>query len=347
MHDRAGVEARPHQSTPKAAAARRPEASPSSWKPKPCHAPAKAVRPRLRRGQLGLGAQRLEGVERMLVRDPADHALLVDLVRAVQRHAVVLVGVEPLQAVEVVRDRRVPVRRRHSRRAGSSTRRALPRRGSSRSSVWSTVSLVVDRKAESTRRSSSVGSASSGSAWSPCTASTTPSKARAVAVGGAELDPVVATGDRPHRQAQVQHRTRALEQRLHVGAAAADDRAPALAPEAEHAVVVEEAERVAGREVERRAGAARPDRRGQRDEEVVAKLRRVAVLGHVGAERLLARTLDRAARLAQEADDLADEPQRRVAERASPRVLEPVPPTADRERHLGRAACGSRARRRA
>ena len=44
VHHGAGVERGPHQLAPKAAAAARPERSPSSWKQYPCQAPAKAVR---------------------------------------------------------------------------------------------------------------------------------------------------------------------------------------------------------------------------------------------------------------------------------------------------------------
>ena len=107
----------------------------------------------------------------------------------------------------------------------------------------------------------------------------------AAVVGGAQLDPVVTRLDGPDRQAQVERDPRALEQRLHVGATAANDGAPALAPEAEHPVVVEETERVAGGEVDCRPRAARPDRCGQGDEEVVAKLLGVAVRRDVAADQ--------------------------------------------------------------
>src|SRR5205823_10609368 len=137
--------------------------------------------------------------------------------------------------------------------------------------------------------------------------------------------------DRPDRQAEMHFRPRALEQRLDIRIASADDSAPATAPEPEHPVVVEEGERVTGGEVERGARAARPERRGQGNEEVVAELRRVAVGDDVRAERLHLRLLDRPARLAQKANDLTDEPGRRVTERPATRVLELVPGAAHRE----------------
>ena len=88
--------------------------------------------------QLPLGRERPDRVERMRVGEPGEHVLLGDLL--VQRHAVVAVGLEPLEPVQVVGERRAARRRR----CGSSTRRA-PRatRGRNDESVCRTVSLRV------------------------------------------------------------------------------------------------------------------------------------------------------------------------------------------------------------
>ena len=107
VHDGAGVERAPHHAAPNAAAARRPEASPSSWKPLPCQAPAKAVRRSAPCAACTL--RRREARERdarMLVRDDADHRRRLDLVRAIQRDAVLDRRFELLQAVEGVGERR-------------------------------------------------------------------------------------------------------------------------------------------------------------------------------------------------------------------------------------------------
>ncbi len=88
-------------------------------------------------------------------------------------------------------------------------------------------------------------------------------------------------------------------------AAAAGHGAPAEAAEAEHPVILEEADRVRRRELERAPRRRRPERRGERHEEVAAEAPRVAALVEVLGERL---RLVPGPRRAQPAPDLPEEP---------------------------------------
>ena len=74
-------------------------------------------------------------------------------------------------------------------------------------------------------------------------------------VAGGQLDAARVAPDRPRAQPDV-HPARELgKQRLHVAAAPARDGPPREPPEPEHPVMVEEADRVRRREVERPLGA--------------------------------------------------------------------------------------------
>jgi hypothetical protein len=75
-------------------------------------------------------------------------------------------------------------------------------------------------------------------------------------------------------------------------------------------VVVEEPDRVARRELERARRLGRPERGGERDEEVAAEALRVPVLVEVAAERPAVQILlvERPAGGAQPAPDLPEEP---------------------------------------
>ena len=207
------------------------------------------------------------------------------------------------------------------------------RRGRKRSSVWRTVSFSVVPKTPSSRCSSSLGSSSRRSAWSAWVATTTPSKRRSSSPREPQLDAAVEAADRADLGREVD--AQPLLQGAHVGPAAAGDRLPAEAPEAEDAVVGEEADGVDEREVERLAGSGRPERGAERDEEVVPEPRRVALLGDVAGEAPLraARVVESPAPEAQEAGDLERQPRER---RAAARVLEVVPVAGDREAHLRR-----------
>ena len=135
--------------------------------------------------------------------------------------------------------------------------------------MCSTASFAVYSNAPSSRRSSARGILEQ--------------RERLVGVRGD--DDVVEAADRPSSVAPRPRRRRAAAPARRAdpavpGAARASrrrscgsrrDRPPAEAAEAEHAVVVEEADRVRGREVERPPGRGRPERRGERDEEVAAE----------------------------------------------------------------------------
>ena len=66
------------------------------------------------------------------------------------------------------------------------------------------------------------------------------------------------------------------KQRVDVAAAAAGDRAPLEPAEPEHAVVVEETNRVRRGEVERAVGRRRPESGGERHQEVAPEALRIA-----------------------------------------------------------------------
>ena len=152
------------------------------------------------------------------------------------------------------------------------------------------------------------------------------------AVGGSHDDSRVRSPQRAHRRPEVHRGPDPLEQRLHVDAAAAADRAPAVPPQAEHRVVAEELDPVGGGELERVPRRRRPERRGHRHEVVPAKRVGVALVAEEAVERLAARV--GGAGGAEEPHDLAQEP-RAGAPGPPARPLEPAA-ARDGERHLGR-----------
>ena len=193
-------------------------------------------------------------------------------------------------------------------------------------------------------RSSSLGSSSSASASSACVATTARSKRRTTSSSVRTSTPSLVAAQAANREVRVGE-SEVSTHGLHVGVRATRDRSPAMTPKPEHPVIVEEADRVRGRDVERPARCGRPEGRSQRDDEVTAEAPRVAPFGQVVAERgvLVGAGLDRRARRAEPAPDLPDEGRelraRRVAplrERLATRVLEPARVAADRERHLRR-----------
>ena len=103
-------------------------------------------------------------------------------------------------------------------------------------------------------------------------------------------------------------------------------------------MVLEEADRVRGGELERAAGRSRPERRGERHEEVPAEALRVAVVVEVLAERLRIvlgpRGAEPAADLPQQRDEPGPGGVRGLGERPPARVLESAVGAADGERHV-------------
>src|SRR4029077_181378 len=99
-----------------------------------------------------------------------------------------------------------------------------------------------------------------------------------------------------------------LGERRHVRVAAPGDVAPLVAPEAEHAVIVEEPDRRRGWVVERTPRRRRPERRRQRDEKVPPKASREASLVEVPPQRqCLIEIRERALRGQQPASDLTEQ----------------------------------------
>ena len=163
------------------------------------------------------------------------------------------------------------------------------------------------------------------------------------AVAGRQLDAVGVAPDGPRAEARVDAAGEPGEQRVDVAAAAAGDGAPAEPAEAEHAVMVEEADRVRRGEVERPIRGGRPQRGGQRHQEVAPKTLRVAPPVGVFAEgHRLAGLGERPARRSEPARDLEQKAvearTRQVAglgERPAARPFEAAAATRHRERHLG------------
>ena len=91
-----------------------------------------------------------------------------------------------------------------------------------------------------------------------------------------QLDAVRHAVDRADAEPEVHAAREPFEQRADVGLGPARHRPPAVAAEPEHPVVLEEADRVRRRELERPLGGGRPQRRGERDEVVRAEPPRVA-----------------------------------------------------------------------
>ena len=225
-------------------------------------------------------AQRVDACRAGGRRRSGDHVLVVDPL--VERDAVVGLVVERLQAVQVVGDRRPPVVADAVVPGGARARG--PRQGARRCAGRSRSSC--SRTLPSTRRSSSLGSSSRASAWSACVATTTLSNRCRVAVVVRQLDAAEVAPQRADAEAEVQTRAEALADRADVRVRPAADGPPAEAAEAEHPVVVEEANRVGGGKLERPPGRGRPERGRQRHEEVPAETLRVAVLVEIRAERM-------------------------------------------------------------
>ena len=151
--------------------------------------------------------------------------------------------------------------------------------------MCSSAGLAEYGSAASTSRWVGVGSASIASAWSGWVAMTTASNVVGVAVAVDDLDAV-----RRSRATDVTWcRADVVEPRadpVDVRARAADHRLPLRRPEdAEHAVVVEEGEQVAGGVVQRDLRVARPDRGHDGLHEVAGEVRREAA----GVEELAQR----------------------------------------------------------
>ena len=103
-------------------------------------------------------------------------------------------------------------------------------------------------------------------------------------VGRAHVDAAIGPTDRAHAAAGVDPVTEPLAQGEHVLMAPTDDRAPLLPPEPEHAVVVEEPDGMGGGEVEHLVGCRRPERRGDRHQELADEAVAVALVGDVLAQ---------------------------------------------------------------
>ena len=149
--------------------------------------------------------------------------------------------------------------------------------------------------------------------------------------------------ERDHGRAKVEASSNPREDRAHLFAAPADDGLPAAPAKAEHPVIVEEANRIGGRDVERPLRGRRPDGGGQRDEVVVTELAGVSLARDVALERGVdvARVVAHAAGVPQEADDVAEHPQEArvgcvpgLREGTPTGPLDPAAAAADRERHL-------------
>ena len=141
----------------------------------------------------------------------------------------------------------------------------------------------------------------------------------------------------------MQARPEPLGERAHVGVAAAGDVPPLVAPEAEHAVVVEEPDRRRGGVLERAARRRRPERGRQRNEKVPPEAAREASLVEVASQRQRVVEIRERALCGQEpASDLPEQREEprvggatALRERPPARVLEAAG-ARDRERHLRR-----------
>ena len=209
------------------------------------------------------------------------------------------------------------------------------------------------RTLPSSRRSSSVGSSSSASAWSAWVATTTRSNRCAAPSSVRSSTPSGAAPDAAHRR-PVRTPPEPLGDRVDVRPAPARD---ACASESGRSRASRGCRRTGSRSAagnsSARAGRGRPERGGERDEEVAAEALRVAVLVEVAAERPAVQILlvERPAGGAQPAADLPEEPVEagarrvpRLRERPAARVLEPAVAAADRERHVRLLRRGPRAR---
>ena len=240
------------------------EALPGARERGPRRGSARAARP----------AQRGSNVyQRMLVRDPPDHCAGSISCGAVQRHAVVPVGLEPLEPVEVVGDRRVPSRRRRSRRAGSSRRAARrPRQQRARRCAAPSRSSSIGTRtgAGARRREGPRAAAAPVARWTRRRRRRTPRRV----VVGADLDASSRREATARTAAEMQGARRALEQRGDVGPAAAGDRPPAPAAGSRASRGCRRSGARSRRGTSSAcAGAARPERGGQRDEEVARESR--------------------------------------------------------------------------
>ena len=224
------------------------------------------MRPPPSSGSSRLRAHRLDRVERVLVGEPLEDVLLRHLL--VQRHAVVALGVERLQPVQVVGDRRPAVVAR-----GGSSRRREPRGARGRKRRVGVQDRLVRRVGEARRARAARRRSGPRAARAPGRRASRARRGRSarLAVADPQLDAVRRAADRADAAAEPQPVAEPRRDRIDVRAAAAGHRAPAEAAEAEHAVIVEEADRVRRRELERAPRRRRPERRGERHEEVAAE----------------------------------------------------------------------------
>ena len=156
-----------------------------------------------------------------------------------------------------------------------------------------------------------------------------------------------AVGRAPQRAstvAEVQTRAEPLGERPHVRVATAGDIAPLVAPEAEHAVIVEEPDRRRRGVLQGAAGRRRPERRRQGDQKVLpeTRSRSPARRDSRRSDGPVVEIRERALRGQQPASDLAEQREEARVGRAPAlrkgfpaRVLEPAG-AGDRERHLRR-----------
>ena len=221
----------------------------------------------------------------MLELDPVQDRGGIDVVGPVQGHEVRRVAVDALQAVEVVGDGRAGARgllvvpRRPRRPPAGEERgvgvqhRVVGRVGEGAEEVLLQLVGVLEQG------EGLVGVGGDDDAVEPADP----------VVGGAHVDAVVGPTDRAHAAAGVDAVAEPRPQGEHVLMAPTDDGAPLLPPEPEHAVVVEEPDGVGGGEVEHLVGCRRPERRGDRHEELADEPVAVALVGDVLAQARLAR----------------------------------------------------------
>ena len=152
-----------------------------------------------------------------------------------------------------------------------------------------------------------------------------------LAVVRAQLGAFPRATHRAHRQTKVESSSDPLEHGCDVGAGAAGDGPPPVAPPSEHPVPAEELDERLRREVECPCRRRRPERRSHRHEVVTPEAVRVAVIADVFRERPPSAVL--ASRAAEKAHDFTQQ-RGPAAQRPAARPREPAT-ARDRERHLG------------
>jgi hypothetical protein len=318
---------------------------------------------------LGLRGHTRWGVHGVGVGDRADHLLGRDRLGAVERHAEVAVGHEPLQVVHVIGDgaqrlglaQQVEVPRR-ARPAATGQQRAV-------GVEHRLVVLVGDRPEQLALLRARVAE----------------HRERLVGVGGdhhlvealglrsrdGDLHVVLRSRDRPHLRAEADALAEGGGERLHVARRPAHHGRPARAvAEAEHPVIGKELGQEAHREAVHARGVGRPHRRDLRDDQPLDERAREAVpaqelrkrflpappalLARVGPLAVLAP--EQPGELAVEAHEVEHHPLEarahevaRLAEQAAggARVLEVLILALHREAHVGRLRGHARAREQA